>query len=305
MAEKRAAVIDCGTNTFNLLIAEKRSAGWHFICRRKRVVKLGSGGICNGLIGDQPAERALKALQSYRHTLDEYQVTTVKIVGTAALRDAKNGRQLLKSIREQTGLSIRLIDGLKEAELIWKGVRSAFDIGDETSLIMDIGGGSTEFILCNRQKILWKQSFRIGAARLIEQIGFSDPVKRSEIVKLNHFLTSELQPLLNACIRFVPGKLIGSSGSFDTFTAMILKKEGKPPLRTSHYRFNVNAYHALHRLLLSSTYKERIQMPGMLKMRADMIVPASLLLTFVLRNIGLKELHLSTYSLKEGLLSEL
>ncbi len=305
MPPQRVAVIDCGTNTFNLLIAERRPAGWHFLCRRKKVVKLGAGGIRNGFIAEAPARRALKALTGYRETLDAYAVKRVSIVGTAALRDAVNGKILLKEIRKQTGFKIELIDGLREAELIWKGVNTAVDLGEETSLIMDIGGGSTEFIICNRTKILWKQSFRLGAARLLEQIGFSDPVKPTEIRRLNQLLTQELDSLLKACNRFEPVRLIGSSGSFDTFASLILKKEEKPALRGSHYRFFLPSYRALHKTLITSIYAERIKMPGMLRMRADMIVPASLLLTFVLRLTGLNDLHLSTYSLKEGLLSEI
>lgn len=305
MPGKRVAVIDCGTNTFNLLIAERRAAGWHFLCRRKKVVKLGTGGIREGFIADGPARRALNALTDYRDALHQYAVHRVKIVGTAALRDARNGKQLLREIRNKTGFRIELIDGLREAELIWKGVNSALDMGDDTSLIMDIGGGSTEFILCNRERIYWKQSYRLGAARLLEQVGFSDPVKPSEIRRLHRLLTEELKTLKAASARFGPVRLIGSSGSFDTFAAMILRQETKPPLRGSHYRFNLQDYRKLHRQLLLSSYQERIILPGMLRMRADMIVPASLLLTFVLRLTGLKDLHLSTYSLKEGLLSEL
>ncbi len=305
MPLQRVAVIDCGTNTFNLLIAERRPAGWHFLCRRKKVVKLGAGGIRNGFISEAPARRALKALTGYRETVDEYAVKRVSIVGTAALRDAENGKILLKEIRKQTGFKIELIDGLREAELIWKGVNAAVDLSEETSLIMDIGGGSTEFIICNRREIFWKQSYRLGAARLLEQIGFSDPVKPAEIRRLNQLLTQELDSLLKACKQFAPVRLIGSSGSFDTFASMILKKEGKPSLRGSHYHFHLPSYRTLHKTLLTSVYAERIKMPGMLRMRADMIVPASLLLTFVLRLTGLNDLHLSTYSLKEGLLSEI
>lgn len=305
MTGKRVAVIDCGTNTFNLLIAEKKVNGWHFLCRRKKVVKLGSGGLRNGIIAEGPARRAIKALTGYRETIDAYEVKKIKIVGTAALRDARNGKALLGEIRTITGFRVELIDGLREAELIWKGVCAAFDIGKETSLIMDIGGGSTEFILCNKDKIFWKQSYRLGAARILEQIGFTDPVKAAEVRKMNQLLTKELVSLSKACSIHRPVKLIGSSGSFDTFASMILRKEGKSPLRSAHYHFHLAAYQRLHQQLIRSSYAERIHMPGMLRMRADMIVPASVLLTFVLRFTGLNDLHLSTYSLKEGLLSEI
>ena len=305
MGRKRVAVIDCGTNTFNLLIAEQTTHGWHFLCRRKKVVKLGADGMRDGYIGAQPAARALKALTDYRETLTEFGVKSTKIVGTAALRDAKNGEEILSAVYRQTGFRIELIDGLREAELIWKGVNEAVDLGDHTSLIMDIGGGSTEFILCNRAGILWKKSFRLGAARLLEEIGFSDPVTTGQVRKLNALLDKALLPLLTACKKHAPIALVGSSGSFDTFASIILREEGRRLQKTTHFQFDLPSYKKLHLRLMKSTYAERIHMPGMLRMRADMIVPASLLLTFVLRKTKLKELHLSTYSLKEGLLSEL
>jgi exopolyphosphatase/guanosine-5'-triphosphate,3'-diphosphate pyrophosphatase len=304
MKSGRIAIIDCGTNTFNLLIAARSNNRWKFLLRRKKVVKLGSDGIVNGMIGDAPAERAVLALIDYRKLTDEKGVKEVRIVGTAALRDAKNGKTILRRIYDATGFSIQLIDGLQEAALIWKGVRQAIPLGDDSSLVMDIGGGSTEFILCNAHKIFWKKSFRLGAARIKELHPFSDPPTAKEIKKLEEFLKQELAPLADACLRYPPKRLIGSSGSFDSFTAMILKKKNEPAFRGTHYHFNLKEYVALHRELVRTSYQERLQFPGLLRMRADMIVPASVLLTFALRFTGIKEMHLSTYSLKEGLLDE-
>lgn len=304
MESGRIAIIDCGTNTFNLLIAVRKGNRWHFVARRKKVVKLGSDGLVNGKIGDAPAARALRALSDYRTVLDEMGVQEVRIVGTAALRDAKNGKVILRKIYQATGFRVKLIDGLQEAELIWKGVRQALPLGEDFSLVMDIGGGSTEFILCNAQRVFWKQSFRLGAARIKERFPLSDPPTRKEIKQLEDFLADELQPLAAACKHYPPVRLIGSSGSFDSFAAMILKKRREPALKSTHYHFKLKEYTALHQELMKSTYAERLRFPGLLRMRADMIVPASVLLTFALRFTGLKELHLSTYSLKEGLLDE-
>ncbi len=304
MSEKRVAVIDCGTNTFNLLIAEKAHEKWRFLCRRKKVVKLGSQGVNKRIIEPIPTQKALKAMRDYRELIKKFHVEKVQVVGTAALRDAKNGEDLIRLIKKESGFDIRLIDGNEEARLIYEGVKSAFPMDEKTSLIMDIGGGSTEFILCLKDQIIWKRSFRLGAARLLEHLHPSDPIRKSEIQQLELFLEKQLMPLMTACHKYKPVRLIGSSGSFDTFASLILRKENRILGKKHHYTFELKQYRKLHKKLISSTYSERLVMPGMLKMRADMISLASLLLSFVLDNTGINDLHLCTFSLKEGVLQE-
>ena len=144
----------------------------------------------------------------------------------------------------------------------------------------------------------------MGAARLIEHIQPSDPILLSEIKKLNNYLAENLIAFEKAVAKFEPKKLVGSSGSFDTFAAIILNKTNDLNLirRKTEYQFNLKEYKTLHKELVKSTFKERLRMKGMLRMRADMIVVASLLLTFALSKTVIRKLHLSTYALKEGLL---
>ena len=304
-APREIAVIDCGTNTFNLLIAVEHQQGWKALVRRKKVVKLGAGGIKAGRIAPERIVKAIEALADYRHTLEKRGITTFHITGTAALRDARNGPDVLSRIKKETGFQIELIDGEREAELIRKGVAQAIDLGSDVSMIMDIGGGSTEFILCNSDEVFWKKSYRLGAARLLEEIYPSDPISANEQGRLQDFLENQLADLESACKKYRPKRLIGSSGSFDTFAAILRKKECLPPIRKSHYCFDLKSYHRLHKELVHSSYKERLKIPGMLRMRADMIVLASLLLTFVLQKTRIGKLELSTYALKEGILSEM
>lgn len=304
MGSLRVAIIDCGTNTFNLLVADRIKGRWQFLCRRKRAVKLKSAGHPDGTIGEQPVQRALQALTDYRLLTEELNVDHLRVVGTAALREATNGKAVLNRIRVTTGFKIQLIDGLKEAELIWKGVRQAVDLGKDISLIMDIGGGSTEFILCNAHQIFWKKSYSLGAARLKERFPFADPARTAEVEQIERFLAKELSTLQAACRKYHPFRLIGSSGSFDSFAAIIRRKKELPALRGTHYVFSISEYRALHRELLRARYVERLKLPGLVRMRADMIVPASVLLNFVLSFTEIKKLELSTFALKEGLLEE-
>lgn len=303
------AIIDCGTNTFHLMIAERNSHGeTKVIYKTKSVVKLGEGGIVSNTIQPVPFERGLNALGEFRKKIDDFQVKNITVYGTAALRNAKNGKDFIKEAWLRHRIKPDLITGSREAELIYKGVRTAVPFEEGVSLIMDIGGGSTEFILCNEKRILWEKSFKAGAALMLEKFHPSDPLTAKELRTINKWYQEIFQPLLEAAKKFSPSRLIGSSGSFDTFAEMILYRlDGnlsKLKNRTD-YTFKMSDYRSVHKQLLFSTTAERMKMKGLIKMRVDMIVMSSLQLNFILRKLKIKHMILSRYALKEGVLSEL
>ena len=302
----RFAVIDCGTNTFHLLIAEVRNKStFKVLVKKQSVVKLGEGW-SHSRIAEKPFRRGLKALKSYRHLIDEYNVKVVKACATSGIREAENGKQFLHEAQLQCNIKPEIISGKREAELIYKGVCRAITVQKGTSLIMDIGGGSVEFIIFSEKGMLWKQSFRCGAAFLNQLHSFSDPATLNEVRILQAYLQKLLTPLLNACRRFQPGQLIGSAGSFETFAQMIIAQTHGSSLKgQKQYVFRMEDYKAIHKKLLVSTMSERKKMKGLVKMRIDTIVMASVLLTFVLRNTGISKMQMSAFSLKEGILSEL
>ena len=142
----KTAIIDLGTNTFNLLIVE----GDQTLFKTKIAVKLGEGGITNNFIAEEPYRRGLAALKKHIETIKHYKVERTLAFATSAIRSATNGAVFVKEVKKKLGLNIEVIDGNKEAELIYLGVQQALDLGQENNLIMDIGGGSTEFIICNK-----------------------------------------------------------------------------------------------------------------------------------------------------------
>jgi exopolyphosphatase/guanosine-5'-triphosphate,3'-diphosphate pyrophosphatase len=301
----RVAVIDCGTNTFNLLIADVNDGKIRFRKRTKRVVKLGSAGIGNNFIGDLPFERGISALKEYSDIIKKAKVDAVLAVATSAIRDAKNKNSFVKAAKNRCGLNLKCISGEKEAALITKGVHSALKKDDKTSLILDIGGGSVEFIICKKGKILWKNSYRLGAARLIEAFPLKNKVSKSVERKTEAHINSVIVDFFDAFNRYNPEQLIGSSGSFETFQSILSLKDGQKPNYSKKIQsLDVKKYKILHTELLNSSYEERLQMPGMLKMRADMIAAASIIVTFVLKKTKIKDVILSNYSLKEGVLFE-
>ena len=173
----RLALIDMGTNTFHLLIVELPAAPGqppHELLRTKAGVRLGEGGISRGEIAPAPYARALHTMAGFKEEMELHSVTQVRATATSAMRVARNGPALVREISEQFGIEVEVIAGGREAELIWRGVRQAVPLGPQRQLIVDIGGGSVEFIIANDHEIFWKQSFEIGAQRLLDQF-FPDP----------------------------------------------------------------------------------------------------------------------------------
>ena len=185
----RLAVIDCGTNTFNLLIVEFDHQKKHNKIFNSRIaVKLGQGSINEGFIGDEPFKRGVSAIEIFKHEIGKFNVSKILAFATSAIRDAHNGKQFVDTVKQQTDIDIEIIDGNREAELIYLGNKEAAKLSNSISLIMDIGGGSNEFILANNSGVLWKQSFAIGAARMLEKFSPSDPILQSEIEEINIYL---------------------------------------------------------------------------------------------------------------------
>ena len=299
----RTAIIDLGTNTFNLLIIEGNTT----LFKTKIAVKLGEGGITKGHIADAPFDRGFEALQKHLQTIEVYQANRTLAFATSAIRSASNGADFVAKVKTELGLHIEVIDGDKEAELIYFGVQQALDLGIENKLIMDIGGGSTEFIICNKKEIFWKQSFQLGAARLIEHFQPQDPITSTEIRSIEGYLENTLTPLWKALKKSACNTLVGSSGSFDTLANMIAHQfhdisilEGK-----TAYDFKLCEYYWLHDYFLKSNLEKRLNMPGMIAMRADMIVISSIFINYLLKRQKICAMKLSTYALKEGVLKTL
>ena len=299
----KTAIIDLGTNTFNLLIVEENTT----LFKTKIAVKLGEGGITKGYIAEAPFQRGFEALKKHLQTIEKYQADRTLAFATSAIRSTRNGVDFVAKVKTELGLHIEVIDGNKEAELIYLGVKQALDLGDSNKLIIDIGGGSTEFIICNKKEIFWKQSFQLGAARLLERFQPQDPVTSTEVKSIEGYLEDALTTLWTALQIFPCDTLVGSSGSFDTLANVIVHQfydisilKGK-----TAFDFKLSDYYWLHEYFLKSNLEKRLKTPGMIRMRADMIVISSIFINYILKRQKIISMKLSTYALKEGIMKTL
>lgn len=300
---KRIAAIDLGTNTFHLLIADVSDREIkEIVCSEQIHVKLGEGGINNGTITQDAFKRGLEALSRFKELVIQHHAEKIRAVGTAALRTAHNGAEFINQVKEKTGFDILIIDGDWEASLIYQGVRQAINL-TESSLIMDIGGGSVEFIIADAAGILWKKSYPIGAAKLMAAFHHSDPISDTDIKAISHHLDEVLADLKRNAIEFNPKLLIGSAGAFETFAALCqIKTDGKPPDIKKSFTFDGAQLDAVISDILSSNHTQRVNNPAILPVRTDMIVVAAVLTRYVIKALEIESVKLSTFALKEGLL---
>lgn len=298
--------MDLGTNTFHLLIAEGSAADYKALIHEHDSVKLGEGGINKGIIQKTAYERGIATMRKFADDIRQYEVKDVRAIATSALRNASNGGQFIDEVADKTGINIEIINGAQEAEYIYKGVKLAGGMSGQTRLIMDIGGGSVEFILGDEQGIIWKQSFEIGAARLMDKFHQTDPIQQESIDALNAYLDNHLTTLMAEAAKHPVHTLIGSSGAFETFAELVERDKGKHfDLGIKNYDFELIDLLRLTEKLVASSHQERKDTAGIIPVRVDMIVVASLITEFIINRLGIENVCMSTYSLKEGVLAEM
>ncbi len=297
--------MDLGTNTFHLLVAETHAAGFQELHHTYEAVKLGEGGINEGTIRPEAYQRGLNAMQNFRQVIDEYQPESIKAVATSALRSAGNGESFIADVNSLTGITIEPINGNEEAEYIYKAIQCAGTLSKGNNLIVDIGGGSVEFIWCSKQEIFWKQSFEIGAARLMQKFHQQDPIPADCIDDLYHYLDDQLAPLFAAVEIQHIGTFIGSSGAFETYAELIEKSKGNTLnwKESINYTFTQTELVNLFSQLAASSHQERAANDTILPVRVDMIVVTALLTKYLIDRLMINEIKMSAYSLKEGILA--
>ncbi len=303
---QRLAILDLGTNTFHLLVLEVvADQTFHVLFKAEEFVKLGEEGVER--IGDKAFGRGIAQIKKYKAVLDDLKPEQIVGFGTAAIRKASNGDEFVKAVKEIIPIELRKISGDEEAELIYQGVRQAVRLEDHPVLIMDIGGGSTEFIIANRERIFWKQSFSIGGSVLRSQFHRREPISAIEQVNLIHFFQHELSPLAEQIKNFPVRHLVGASGSFDTMASLVSENihgRGLDP-NELYTEIAMRDFYLMCEKLIQSTQEERLKMKGLIWFRAETIVVASILAGFVVESFNIRRISRSAYALKEGALAKM
>jgi len=299
----RVCVLDLGTNTFNILIADPAPSGSAIIpvYKEECPVKLGRSGINKKMITPDAISRGLKVISYFNDIITRHQVDQTMALATSAIRSSRNGSMFTDAITDSFHIETKIISGEREAELIFRGVKMAVpDTFLRNSLVLDIGGGSLEFIVTESGSPSRRMSIDIGTARILDLVRPDDTIAPVQISNIEQVLQEHLHPLLN-----MPGTdhishMVGSAGAFDTFRDLLA---GTGPDRGLPLPYSIIPGHAFRKLsgkLIRSSHCERLKMDGMPEFRAEMIVIAAIIVNFVLRKLNIDHIIQSDFALMEG-----
>ncbi len=300
------AGIDIGTLTCRLLVgrvsADEQLEELH---GERRILRLGEGVDREGSLQDSAMSRVLDTLREWRRVIQDFKPEAVSVVATSAVRDAANRDAFLDQIRRGTGFEVEVLTGDEEARRTLLGIRSGLPRGVSDVLGLDIGGGSTEFILDRKGSQPVVLSLELGVVRLTERLLRNDPPTREELEAARTFIRTQLEKARTVVGDVHGTSLVGTAGTITTLAAMDLRLEIYDKARIHNYRLTLDAVRTLEDALLSRTSAERRAIPGLEPDREDLIVGGTLILLGVMNGLGFRDCLVSDLGLREGLLIHL
>ncbi len=312
------AGIDIGTNTLRLLIVRFSPDGrYHKIESSRKITRLGEDISWTGQLKPEPIERTIRVLEGFSRVCRNHPLDGIYAVATSAVREASNGAEFIRMVKTRTGFEVDIISGDEEARLTLLGVSSGLDIGDKEIFLMDIGGGSTEFISASCGKIHFKVSTDIGVVRFTERYIHSDPPETGELELLESAIEERLKalPALVKGDRFIfpetgkinmsPFTFIGTAGTVTTLAAIEQKMAVYDPDKINGYRMSKKRVGEMRGMLSRMTIKERKDLPGIETGREDIIVTGAVVVDKVMEWFRFPEIIVSDSGLREGVVIDL
>lgn len=299
------ASIDIGTNTLRLLIAKTHNKKLQPFFLQRIITRL--GGDYKEDIGISPAaeERTISALGVFAEKIKEYNIKEIKAVATSVVRRAKNKKKFLKNVLEKTGLNVRVITGEEEARLSLLGVLSVIGNGNKKCLVVDIGGGSTEFIKVDAGKMIGAWSMEMGVVHLTENYLKADPPARNELDAMENEINGTIEGLKGLIKNddFLSSAVfIGTAGTITTLAAIDIGLEKYDPEKINNYILSCQAVKKIYRHLASLPLKQREKLLSLEKGREDIIIPGAAIVLKAMEGFGFDKMTVSDAGLLEGIL---
>jgi exopolyphosphatase / guanosine-5'-triphosphate,3'-diphosphate pyrophosphatase len=288
----RVAAVDLGTNSTRLLVADVENGSLAEISRRLTITRLGEGVDQRRRLLPVPIARVRNCLTEYRHELETLGAERTLCIATSSVRDAENGEAFLGEVEWSYGFTTRLLSGEEEAAMMIRGVTAGRPAVDDT-LVVDIGGGSTELVLAQDSVAAFATSLDVGCVRITERFLTSDPPSRPELAAAGGYVRS-LLPELEA------SAAIGVAGTVTTLAALDLGDAEYDPKRTHGHRISAASVDEQLERLAAMTTEERLAVPGIEPGRAPVIVAGIVVLREVLATYGLSELEVSERDVLHG-----
>jgi exopolyphosphatase / guanosine-5'-triphosphate,3'-diphosphate pyrophosphatase len=310
MRQQCRAVIDIGTNSIKLLVADVTGRDVQPLWEDSMQTRLGRGFYETHQLQPETIEITARVVARFAATASEWKARSVRVIATSAARDAKNPRDLTAAIERESGLKVEIISGEQEADWAFRGVTSDPELAKHPLLLLDVGGGSTEFILGHGKRKHFAHSFPLGTVRLMEKIPHSDPPTRSEHAAccawLKDFMRKQVRPKLTAELRnearFGPGspsvQLVGTGGTTSILARMESELASYDRERIEATRLQLDRVTWQRKRLWRLPLEERKQIIGLPKNRADVILTGVAIYEAVMQEFGFNELRVSTRGLR-------
>lgn len=293
------AVIDLGSNTFHLLIADFLEGRVIPLFKKRFFTKLSDGGV--DYIKPERYQHGLEAIRDFADILKQYDHPTLSVIGTAVMRQAQNRHEFIYEAENILNATIEIIDGHQEADYIYKGVTLLESIKNGNHLIMDIGGGSTEFILVQNGLNVWSQSYSLGVGLLHSLFHFSDPITSEQHLKMIEHIVRSIEDLKSIISQNPIHSLVGASGSFEILQSMT----GRAIETLDLDPIEIEELERVFEKMLGKCTDELCKLPGLPCERARLAVTGMTLMKVICDELNVPLIQVSPYALKEGVIREM
>ncbi len=302
----RLAVIDIGTLTCRLLVAEVSPDGlMHTIDTRRNMVRLGEGVDRTGQLAPAAMARVIETMLEWKTVIGTCGVDRYAAVATSAVRDARNRDEFVEKVKHATGVEVEVLDGAEEARRTCLGIRSGLPSDVRDMLGLDIGGGSTEFIVSRHGQAPRVASMQMGVVRLTERVLHGDPPRSAEI----HEAETLVRDLTRDAFREVGDvtglTLVGTAGTITSLAAMAQALPAYDPARIHRYLLTVSEVRRIERNVFGATRAERVGMPGLETGREEVMAAGTLMLRCIMHELNMERCVVSEFGLREGVVGHL
>ena len=301
----RLGAIDIGSNSVRLMVVEVlRGGAYRILDEEREPTRLGRSVSSLGRLDDDSIDRTVQALRTFKQIAAGYQVSALRTIATCAVREARNGPEFCRRVREEVGLEVEVIPGDREARLAFSSVQHAFDLTGKNAIVADIGGGSTEIIFATGGLIESIFSTPLGAVRLTEQFGLGEQAAPADLERLGEEVASCLKKRTTRPL-FAPHFMVGSGGTFTTLAELMMAAKKQVDIPVAGYKVSqAEVRHLLDRLA-KMPLRARRSMAGMTPDRADIILAGLTIIDALLTRFRVNTLVIHTRGVRDGLVREM
>jgi len=303
-ANPHLAAIDIGTNSFHLVVVKiKDSTRFEIVTQDKEVVRLGSGSSDMKMLKPDAMDRGIDTLRRFRQ-IAEISQAPIRAVATSAVREALNKEDFIRRASEEAGVAIQVISGFEEARLIYLGVLQALPIFDKKILLIDIGGGSTEFLIGKEGEVIEANSLKIGAIRMTNRFLGEDPIDLKSVKQCRQYVKAYLNPMTREVRKHGFESAVGSSGTILNIAQMVqVMRQETPTRHLSNFLFTRSELaEVVKTLVKADTLKKRQKIEGLDAGRVDIILGGAIILEQAFEEMKIEAMTVSSFALREGVI---